>query len=764
MITIDVNSERSIFAPGGTQEVSVLNYKRRLVGAQRVQFSSGPSVVELPNDATGIIEFKIPGRYDEEPITGAASWTKFGSGSGAYYVFLFGLISDDLDRLFGYNAAAPFTVSGDLISATAHKLVADDIVNFNTDDTLPDPYESDVDYYVLAAGLTANAFKVSLTPGGPAIVTTNGGTGTQSFVKVGNDVAEVKLIADIYVIHSSGTVEIKSQTFDVTVQNDVSRVGDTIPTSPAIVYQHDSFWREGSGVPSDSLGLDGDFYINTLFGAGYYDVYMRDGGTYSLIGNIAGKGAGFRYIFNSATSGDPGNGHYGFDNSAFADITQLRIGETDASGNSLDGFLAFQDDSTSSKKCLVIARKVGGDKFFSFFITGPLTDHGIYDSFPIQPVTSSGGVVNGDQFELTFIRTGDKGDPGPAGTSSGPQGAQGTQGNQGFQGLQGTAGAQGNQGFQGTDGAAPFLTGAAALNFPSTNSGESSDLTITVTGASLGDPVILGVPNGSVLSNSEYSAWVSASNTVTVRFLNTDAGAQDPASGTFKVAVFTGIADPFSPLSISGLKLWLDAGSLSLSDSDPVSSWTDLSGNTNHAVQASGGLQPTFKTGIINGRPIVRFDGSNDILVAPNPVGPPASCFIVCSPNAAVGSENPYAILVITSGIWISGRLNSSTNWGSFMSSSGEQLALDDLSSDVPVLLEQTQGTSTPSKLYKNGVLKNTQTDVVASTANTNVQIGADGSSRWANYDIAEVIIYDSVLSAPDQASIEAYLTAKYGL
>jgi hypothetical protein len=55
--------------------------------------------------------------------------------------------------------------------------------------------------------------------------------------------------------------------------------------------------------------------------------------------------------------------------------------------------------------------------------------------------------------------------------------------------------------------------------------------------------VALGVDNGAILSNSCYTAWVSAANTVTVRFNNySTAGAQDPANGQrFKVTVFKNV-------------------------------------------------------------------------------------------------------------------------------------------------------------------------------------------------------------------------------
>lgn len=55
--------------------------------------------------------------------------------------------------------------------------------------------------------------------------------------------------------------------------------------------------------------------------------------------------------------------------------------------------------------------------------------------------------------------------------------------------------------------------------------------------ASVGNIVALGTPNASVLPNSSFSAWVSATNTVTVRFNNYSSGSQDPASESFTVSI-----------------------------------------------------------------------------------------------------------------------------------------------------------------------------------------------------------------------------------
>ena len=85
---------------------------------------------------------------------------------------------------------------------------------------------------------------------------------------------------------------------------------------------------------------------------------------------------------------------------------------------------------------------------------------------------------------------------------------------------------------------AKILPGSGALDFISTATGTSSDLSITVTGAADGDVVSLAVPNASVYANSCYTAWVSATDTVTVRFNNYSSSTIDPASSTFRVLVF----------------------------------------------------------------------------------------------------------------------------------------------------------------------------------------------------------------------------------
>ena len=83
-----------------------------------------------------------------------------------------------------------------------------------------------------------------------------------------------------------------------------------------------------------------------------------------------------------------------------------------------------------------------------------------------------------------------------------------------------------------------FLLGVAILAFPNTNAQSSSELTIAVIGAAVGNAVALGLP-AAPDANSCYTAYVSAPNVVTVRFTNYSAGPIHPAASAFTVQVFS---------------------------------------------------------------------------------------------------------------------------------------------------------------------------------------------------------------------------------
>jgi hypothetical protein len=80
------------------------------------------------------------------------------------------------------------------------------------------------------------------------------------------------------------------------------------------------------------------------------------------------------------------------------------------------------------------------------------------------------------------------------------------------------------------------LSGSASLNFAEIAAAAQASLTITVTGAAVGDEVIMALP-AAPAAGIVFNAFVSAADTVTVRASNITAAPVDPAAATYGVIV-----------------------------------------------------------------------------------------------------------------------------------------------------------------------------------------------------------------------------------
>ena len=83
---------------------------------------------------------------------------------------------------------------------------------------------------------------------------------------------------------------------------------------------------------------------------------------------------------------------------------------------------------------------------------------------------------------------------------------------------------------------ATYIEESFTIDFPSTSANDSSSSTFAMTGADVGDAVVVGIPSG-VASQGSYFAYVSGTNLITLRFHNDNTGTYNPASGSFKIKV-----------------------------------------------------------------------------------------------------------------------------------------------------------------------------------------------------------------------------------
>lgn len=209
------------------------------------------------------------------------------------------------------------------------------------------------------------------------------------------------------------------------------------------------------------------------------------------------------------------------------------------------------------------------------------------------------------------------------------------------------------------------------------------------------------------------------------------------------------------PNTITGLQLWLKADAIvGLSDGDPIGTWSDFSGNGNDATQASGSLKPTYKTSIINGLPVARFDSSDDAMATALSIsGAPATYFLVYSANTLGGGKR----VIQGSNNWLIGPYSGVYNYynGGFASNAVSAIVNQ-------FVVETIRATGGATDHWTNGVLRNSGG---AGGFPGTIGLGASGASgERSDSDVAEIIIYNTSLSETDRKKVEAYLAQKYSL
>jgi hypothetical protein len=216
-----------------------------------------------------------------------------------------------------------------------------------------------------------------------------------------------------------------------------------------------------------------------------------------------------------------------------------------------------------------------------------------------------------------------------------------------------------------------------------------------------------------------------------------------------------------------GLVLWLDAGK-GITATSGVSKWEDQSGSGNNAVQATASYQPTYITNELNGYPVVRFNGeSEQYLVHSSILIDDYTAFYVLKLNESEGKSLYY----YHAGAVNSGDLgffaeysSSSLGWGSV----GDYPCYPyyfRTSKEYPTGVDWRIHTHQPNALYKNGdEVEYVREDDVHAGGLTTIGSRSDYYSLYFVGDIAEILIYDRILTVYERETVEIYLNAKYDI
>ena len=222
----------------------------------------------------------------------------------------------------------------------------------------------------------------------------------------------------------------------------------------------------------------------------------------------------------------------------------------------------------------------------------------------------------------------------------------------------------------------------------------------------------------------------------------------------------------FAQLPVTtNLQLWLKAeAGVTKDGANNVSAWADQSGNAHHADQSTPASKPLWVDNVLNGKPVIRFDGNSDLMTTDitGPGGTEFTFFVVAKSNGqrilSFNDNTGYVLysyanpnnLIISNDGGSGGGINSGTN--------------------NPVNFQFA------CARYKANTINGLQTFVngalVAQRSSANIvlpvaplQLGSypgGGTGELINGDVAEIIIYNRSLTDIEKEQVENYLSQKY--
>jgi autotransporter-associated beta strand protein len=221
----------------------------------------------------------------------------------------------------------------------------------------------------------------------------------------------------------------------------------------------------------------------------------------------------------------------------------------------------------------------------------------------------------------------------------------------------------------------------------------------------------------------------------------------------YTVTVVVSVPPPVT----GGLKLHLDASQLTgLTDGQTVTTWTDFSGSGNNAT--AGGT-PSYKTGVLNGKSVIRFNNASSFTTAnlSSQFPTAATVFIVTT----ISSDDAYTLVDSngTADEWWRYNVTGRSYPGLFRGSRLESYCPMPNSGSH---LFAVSSSSSAWEMKINGASQGVAGG--AYNAGGVIAIGNGSSGGGLNGDIAEVIIYDRVLDAGELGTVGGYLADKYGL
>ena len=235
----------------------------------------------------------------------------------------------------------------------------------------------------------------------------------------------------------------------------------------------------------------------------------------------------------------------------------------------------------------------------------------------------------------------------------------------------------------------------------------------------------------------------------------------------------------FDPTTIASLVAWYDAddaSTITKNASDLVSQWDDKSGNGKHAVQSTESAKPKyFASGGTIGQAHVRWghDGTWHRLTAPSTTWRAysgggirnTSIFFVFN-MSGTGNSRHYKDLLRVGSDSISVHTSPNDAYGAAMySRGGRQCTGGTATSALPSkVLGGWFHTDSGFVTRINGSVDDTDSTIPAGSGDHALNFGGNDSSHWTDFEISEILIFNTELTGTDLSDVESYLNTKWSI
>ena len=227
--------------------------------------------------------------------------------------------------------------------------------------------------------------------------------------------------------------------------------------------------------------------------------------------------------------------------------------------------------------------------------------------------------------------------------------------------------------------------------------------------------------------------------------------------------------------SIPNLEFWVDASDTTtinggvVADGDPIYEWLDKSGNGHHVIQNTFISQPLWKQSGFGSKSksYVQMDGINDFMNIPNNINTDTDMTVIALVKKEIYNGTLQTLDSTLGGAYAYGSFGvdvyQRTRVGHRRLRCGQPSPLEFCAGyDTGEIITTNTATGLDLRFYKNGIETSYNYATVPSVRVDDFDLicHQTGTSHGR---IAEIIMYNRVLSSGERESIRNYLLSKYG-